>query len=635
MKIHINHLKRFIKDDIDPDELSEKFMQLGHENTYQKGIFDLEITPNRGDCLSIKGILRELNNLYNVNTSFKTFDGKIEELNFNFINNSENDCPVINFLHIEVDKIPSQYKSYLQSYFDELNINKNNFFTDISNYVSYEQGNPTHCYDLEKVGDQLVLEKPKDKVSFKTLTGKNIDLCQSDLVFTNGKNVLNLAGVMGGESTSCDNDTKKVLIECAFFKPKSLIGKSIKYDLNSEAAYKFERGVDSLMLENTLRRFISIVEDHAKITNLSLYQKIYQDHESKYIKNDKSKVESILGIEINDDTYTKILENLGFRIDEMIIIPSFRHDVEDLNHIAEEVARVIGYNKIPLKNLDTLPKEPEQNKSEDMLRLVLANKGFYETINYPFESEEERSSLKLDNPLDSNKPFLRTSIANSLIRNLEYNERRQKDSIKLFEISNLYESENDLIEKRKLGIIMTGRIGQNYEYFNKFIDLQYFKKALSEISEDFNDIKEIPRSIVNSKNNTKIFFAEIDLCNLSINQDTESLKSFIKFNNIVYTEISEYPSTKRDLSFLIKDNSKKKVLLLMLESFNNKLLKEKFMFDLYKDPKSGNIKVGYRFIFQSDLKTLTDEEVDKVINAIVESSIEIDGIEIPGLMNNK
>ena len=352
MKIHINHLKRFIKDDIDADELSEKLMHLGHENTYQKGIFDLEITPNRGDCLSIKGILRELNNFYDVDYSFKTFNGKIEEFDFNFINSSENDCPVINFLHIEVDKIPSQYKSYLESFFDELNINKNNFFTDISNYVSYEQGNPTHCYDLEKVGDQLVLEKLKEKESFKTLTGKNIDLCESDLVFTNGKNVLNLAGVMGGESTSCDNDTKKVLIECAFFKPKSLIGKSIKYGLNSEAAHKFERGIDSLMLENTLRRFISIVEDHTKITNLSLYQKVYQDYESRCIKNDKSKVEKILGVEIKDDTYTKILENLGFSIDEKIIIPSFRHDVEDLNHIAEEVARVIGYNKIPLENLD-------------------------------------------------------------------------------------------------------------------------------------------------------------------------------------------------------------------------------------------------------------------------------------------
>ena len=139
----------------------------------------------------------------------------------------------------------------------------------------------------------------------------------------------------------------------------------------------------------------------------------------------------------------------------------------------------------------------------------------------------------------------------------------------------------------------------------------------------------------NSKNNTKIFFAEMDLCNLSINEDIDSLKSFIKFDNIIYSDISEYPSTKRDLSFLIKDNSKKKVLLLVLESFNNKLLKEKFMFDLYEDPKSGNIKVGYRFIFQSDLKTLTDEEVDKVINAIVESTLEIEGIEIPGLRKSK
>ena len=227
----------------------------------------------------------------------------------------------------------------MKSYFDELSINKNNFFTDISNYVSYELGNPTHCYDFDKVGDQLVLEKLKEKEKFKTLTGKNIDLCKSDLVFTDGKNVLNLAGVMGGESTSCNNETKKVLIECAFFKPESIIGRSIKYDLNSEAAYKFERGVDPLMLENTLRRFISIVEDHTKIINLSIYQKVYQDYEKKCIENDKSKVEKILGIEIEDDIFTQTLENLGFSIDEKIIIPSFRHDVEDLNHIAEEVAR--------------------------------------------------------------------------------------------------------------------------------------------------------------------------------------------------------------------------------------------------------------------------------------------------------
>ena len=631
MKIHINHLKRFIKDDIQADELSEKLMQLGHENTYQKDILDLEITPNRGDCLSIKGILRELSNFYNVDSSFDTHDGKIDKFNFHFINSSEYDCPEINFLLIEVEKIPSNYKSYLQSYFDELSINKNNFFTDISNYVSYEQGNPTHCYDLDKVGDQLVLEKLKEKESYKTLTGKNIDLCKSDLVFTNGDNVLNLAGVMGGESTSCNNETKKVLIECAFFKPESIIGKSIKYDLNSEAAYKFERGVDPLMLENTLRRFISIVEDHTKITNLSIYQKVYQDYENKYIENDKSKIEKILGIEIKDDIFTETLENLGFKLDEKILIPSFRHDVEDLNHIAEEVARVVGYNKIPLKDLDILPKEIDQNKNEDILRLLLANKGFYETINFPFESENEGSSIKLDNPLDSNKPFLRSSITNSLIRNLEYNERRQKDSIKLFEISNLYELEKNLVEKRKLAVIMSGRIGHNYKDFNKFIDLEYSKKVLSEISGDFIDIKEIPRSIVNSKNNSKIFFAEIELSELSIEQDIDSLKSFINFNNIVYNDISEYPSINRDLSFLIKNESKIKELECVINDFKNPLLIDSFGFDFYNDPKNNNIKIGFRFVFQSSKKTLTDKEVDKVMGDIVESTLSLGDIEIPGI----
>lgn len=631
MKIHINHLKRFIKDDIHADELSEKLMQLGHENTYQKGIFDLEITPNRGDCLSIKGILRELSNFYNVDYTFKIYDKKIEKFNYHFINSSENDCPEINFLLIEVENIPSHYKNFLQCYFDELSINKNNFFTDISNYVSYELGNPTHCYDFDKVGDQLVLEKLKEKEKFKTLTGKNIDLCKSDLVFTDGNNVLNLAGVMGGESTSCNNETKKVLIECAFFKPDSIIGRSIKYDLNSEAAYKFERGVDPLMLENTLRRFISIVEDHTKIINLSIYQKVYQDYKKKYIENDKSKIEKILGIEIEDDIFTQTLENLGFRVDEKMLIPSFRHDVEDLNHIAEEVARVVGYNKIPLKDLDILPKEVAQNKNEDSLRLLLANKGFYETINFPFESENEGSSIKLDNPLDSNKPFLRSSIINSLIRNLEYNERRQKDSIKLFEISNLYELEKNLIEKRKLAVIMSGRIGHNYKDFNKFIDLEYSKKVLSEISGDFIEIKEIPRSIVNSKNNSKIFFAEIELSELTIEKDTKSLRSFINFNNIVYKDISEYPSINRDLSFLIKNESKIEELECVINDFKNPLLVDSFGFDFYNDPKNNNIKIGFRFVFQSDKKTLTDIEVDKVMGDIVKSTLSLGDIEIPGI----
>ena len=210
MKIHINHLEKFIKEEINSDELSEKLMQLGHENTYENGIFDIEITPNRGDCLSTKGILRELSNFYNIEASFPIFDDNIKDFNFEFINNSKNDCPIIFFLKIEIDKIPAQYNSYLENYFNDLNINKTNFFTDVSNYVSYELGNPTHCYDSEKVGNQLVLERLNKKKYFKALNGKSIDLCERDLVFSDGDNVLNLAGVMGGVSTSCDENTLKL-----------------------------------------------------------------------------------------------------------------------------------------------------------------------------------------------------------------------------------------------------------------------------------------------------------------------------------------------------------------------------------------------------------------------------------------
>ncbi len=635
MKVHLKHLERFIKENVNPNELSQKLIQLGHENTYHNGIFDLEITPNRGDCLSIKGILREFSNFYDIDPSFNIFDGNIKDLDFNFLNNSEDDCPIIYFLQIEVDKIPIKYKDYLQSYFDELNINKNNFFTDISNYVSYELGNPTHCYDIDKLGDRLVLERLNERASFKALTGKKIDLFESDLVFTNGKDVLNLAGVMGGESTSCNNDTKKALIECAFFRPESVIGNSIKYDLSSEAAYKFERGVDPLMLENTLRRFISIVMDHTNIKELSLFKKSYQNYQNRYIKNDKCKVEKILGTKIEDNIYAETLHNLGFILGEEILIPSFRNDIEDLNHIAEEIARVIGYDKIPLKGIDISSKYPPQIKDDDKLRLLLAGKGFYETINFPFESGEKKSSIRLDNPLDSNKPFLRNSIINSLIRNLEYNEKRQKDSIRLFEISNLYESDKTLNEKRKLGIIVSGRVGHNNEDFNSFFDLKYFKNILSEISDEFNDIKEIPRSIVDSKNKAKIFVAEIDINKLSTKKYLENLNNLIKFDGITYREISEYPSTNRDLSFLIKDKNKKSDLLSIIEFFSHSLLKEKFMFDFYEDPKSDDIKIGYRFVFQSNLKTLTDGEVDKVINAIVESTIAIDGIDIPGIKGSK
>ena len=303
MKISIDHLKHLLEDDIKNEDISSKLMQLGHENEINQNILDIEITPNRGDCLSLRGLARELNYFYGAKIEFKIYEPEIDELVFNFSNEAKEDCLNISFLKVEVDNLPDVYEPYLENYFESLEIKKNNFFTDISNYVSYELGQPTHCYDFSNIGECLTLTKTSEKKEFVTLTGKKLTLDVGELVFLQNDNVINLAGVMGGSTTACSNKTKEVLIECAYFNPESVIGRSIKYDLNSDAAYKFERGIDPSNINYALRRFIKIVEDHATIKKLEIFEDNYSEKKQKLIKNRLQEVNSILGTDITNDKY--------------------------------------------------------------------------------------------------------------------------------------------------------------------------------------------------------------------------------------------------------------------------------------------------------------------------------------------
>ena len=268
---------------------------------------------------------------------------------------------------------------------------------------------------------------------------------------------------------------------------------------------------------------------------------------------------------------------------------------------------------------------------EEKLKVYLADNGFNEVINYPFTTEETKNSIYIDNPLDSNKAFLRTSLLSSLIKNLEYNERRQKDSIKLFEISNVYGVEGSQNQSRKIGIISTGRVDHNYRDFNRYIDKNYITNILSGITDHESYIQEISRSLVDSKNKTKIYYAEFNIEDINFKFKNESIDKYVNFEESTFKEISNYPCIYRDLSFLVKDSSSIETLFKTLESFEEDILIERFIFDFYEDAKKNIIKIGYRFIFQSKEKTLTDLEVDKVINAIVKSSLATDGIEIPGI----
>ncbi len=636
MKILYKDLVNSITEKPNINDLSDKLFQLGHEHEIDGNIFNLELTPNRGDCLSLKGILRELNLFYDVNINREIYNKKIKPLDLKFTNNSKSACPKISFLKIDIDSIPKSYTNELENYFKDLDIKKNNFFTDISNYLSYETGQPTHCYQASKI-DELKLDFSTKKQKFETLLDKTIEVDSENLVFLDKQEaVINLAGVVGGMSTSCDKNTQSVLIECAYFNPEVILGKAVKYSINSDAAHKFERNVDWNCHDYVLRRFIKIVEEHTNILNLELCSNVYQSLPKKVVDFDLDKINKILGTDISKKTCIDYLESLQFVYDQnqqLIHVPTHRNDISNINDISEEIARSIGYNNIE-PNKFNVPSNINKVKINDNLikiKNLLIDNGFFEVINDPFTSLNNKNSIEVDNPLDTNRRFLRTSLKNSLLENLLYNERRQQDSIKLFEIADIYSLEKSKA-KTYIGIIITGRVDNNYEDFSKKLDKKYLVNIIDKhinANVEFN-YEIISRDNLKSKSKNVITYLEIELDQLF---NVDYLISLTRKNklDIKYSPVSDYPSSTRDLSFSIKDYSKSEILQNFILNFENEILKDIFIFDYFFNKNNAEIKIGFRFVFQSNERTITEQEVKNIMNLIIEHTGSIKGVNIPGL----
>ena len=630
MKIVYEHLLNFLVDKPSIKDVSEKLFQLGHEHEIEDSIFDIEFTPNRGDCLSLLGLARDLNVFYNTNLKLKSYEADIPKLELDFHNRATNKCPVISFLNIEIEEEVQEYRDYLENYFKDLNLNKNNFFTDISNYIAYEMGQPTHCYDLNSLDAEITLtDGVKDK-HFKTLLGSKISIDESDLVFIRNDEVINLAGVVGSMDTSCSKNSKNVLIECAYFSPESIMGKSIKYNLQSDASHKFERGVDPKSHDNILRRFIKIVNDHAKIKSLSIYNNTYIEFEEAQLDDNFEAINKILGVNESKENIEELLSKLNFQFSDKIIVPSYRSDISHQNDLAEEYARVLGYNNISEENFKIPLKSKINESSENNIRQFFIDNGFTEVINYPFSNIANDKAIEVDNPLDSNRRYLRTNIIESLIDNMIYNEKRQKDSIKMFEISDIYSKDIENADKR-LSVIVSGRRGHNYKEFNKFLDKNYLVDLFQNLDIDIEQhIFEISRENIDSKIKTKVFGLEIELKQIDAAFEKYNINPNISEKFVQYKPISEFPTSTRDLSFSIENYEKIDEVIQRLEDTNFNNLKDSFMFDFYENVKVNKVKIGYRFIFQAKDKTLTDHEIDTQIEMIIDSILSINSVSLPG-----
>lgn len=633
MKIAYADLANHLKDKPSIKNVSEKLFQLGHEHEILNEIFDIEFTPNRGDCLSLNGLSRDLNLFFDKKKEVDIYDKPLSQLKLEFKNLSPKDCPKISFLEIEIDSIyqNTSYIEYMENYFKIPGNKKVNFFTDISNYLSYELGQPTHCYDRKSIGDELIFENINYEANFLTLQEANIRLKGNDCIFRYNDEIINLAGIMGGKKSACSNNTKIALVECAYFRPEAIAGKTIKYNLKSDASYKFERNVDLSKQEFALRRFIKIVQDHVKIKNIKFQENNFEIFSKKILKINLKKINDILGTTLEEKEYLDYLTKLDFEVDsDNIKIPFHRNDVLSQNDLAEEVARALGYNKIkrqPLK-IKTNKHKSSINKV-NILRHYLVSLGFTEVINFPFTDTSFDYSIVIDNPLDLNKKNLRTNLQNSLLGNLLYNERRQQDSIMLFEISDIYSKKEGIKKEKIVSIVLSGNQGHDYKKFSQKIDIKFLKNLFNNSELNF-EFKNISRDTLDTKKKNQIFFSEKKISGIPeiFFKKNENFNKDVNF--IKYKSISDLPSNIRDISFSITNKDAYEFISSYFETIDRKNLKDIFMFDFFKNYKSSELKIGYRFIFQSQDKTLSDQEVNRLMQNILNPILEYDGIAIPG-----
>ena len=328
------------------------------------------------------------------------------------------------------------------------------------------------------------------------------------------------------------------------------------------------------------------------------------------------------------------LVGVGFRVEKKITVPSYRGDIRHQNDLSEELARVIGYDNIPVTSINlnkSINKIENIENYENKIKAFLTDNNFTEVINSPFSSFKNQDSIKVDNPLDSNRKYLRTNLTESLLENLIYNEKRQKDSIKFFEISDIYTLSNSFISEKRLAIIISGRRGHNYVDFSQKLDEKYLCNIFQEIGLNISKhILNIDRRKLNSKVKTPIFAIELKIDDLYPNLNgyidlKEPSTDFIK-----YKPISEFPSSYRDLSFAVKDPTKINDVMDVLSNINIKIIKNSYMFDFYENKKINESKIGYRFIFQSHNRTLTDMEINYEISKIKDTVLSIESVSLPG-----
>jgi len=627
-------------------------------------LYDIDLTPNRGDCLGHLGVARELALLDDSKFKSESCDEKSvntkkinETLSINILDNDKcNRYAACIIRGVTVKDSPEWLKNSLES-IGQKSINN---VVDAANFILMDLGHPMHTFDLDKIKtNKINVRLAKKDESIVTLDDCKQKLDVDNLLICDGDNPIAIAGIIGGNNSGVDKDTKNILIESAYFDPINIRRSSKKLGISTEASRRFERDTDIDILKTALNKLAVLIKDVAGGEISSDFFDIYcEKNKLTEVPFNIARCNKFLGLDITLNVAKNIFNDLCINYienDKSLIctIPSFRNDLNREVDLYEEIARVFGYNNIENSQCCSMTFSNFVNDEryiDSLLRTFLSSNGFNEQYSNSLLNKEEvnvenkkANSVILSNPLSAEMEYLRNSLFCGLMKAVRFNESRQEKIFKLFEIGAVHFSNNFTNTKTneffKLGLIWYGDKFDNWNN-KEIIDFYYVKGEINHLLQtlgiskvDFVEGEHVEGfdmicSIQSGKNylgniglpNKKsksqfsvrgnIFFAELDISSIS-----KSIKSTgAKISNWNY-----FPFINRDLSILIGDDIKFDEIEKLILSIDNKILKSIKMFDLYQDDKIDENKksMSLRMKFQSDKKTLQDEEVDAIMKSIV------------------
>ncbi len=609
-------------------ELSDEY-QLGkplRDYISKETIFDISITPNRGDWLSHFGVARELGAFTNIIVkkspiSLHQSANDVKELLNLEVENTKK-CPQYYARVIKGIKIAKSPK-WLRDKLEASGVRSINNVVDVTNLILLDFGHPLHAFDYQKIaGKTIVVRSALDNEKIETLDGVTRELDKNDLVIADKDKAIAIAGVMGGLNSEVTNKTTNVVLEAAVFDPASIRKTSKRLKLQSEANYRFERGIDEGGTEYVINKAANLIMEVAGGIISKGILKSGQTPQQKQVKIDYSKINNLLGVSLQSDEINHYLKLLGFEIkDNTAIVPLWRNDVSIIQDLAEEVGRLHGYdNIVPVKPAKETPPKKSIYYSKQYLKEIIAQNGFSETISYPYLSQKDidllniksKDLLEVVNPLQDEYKYLRTSLIPGLIKAIAKNPAF--DPTLLFEISHVYTKD---VEQTNLAIVSSGKNAK------KILEdtLNSLEKNLGKsISKE---VDEFPREqLVKFKvKKPAIYTFEIDTDELLKKSVVDDSKLKLKISNkeVTYRPISRFPMITRDLAFIVDKSVDAQELSKDIYKISD-LINRVELFDEFASDKFGLGKknIAYHIYLQHIERTLVDSEADKVVKDITD-----------------